>query len=616
MKKALIITIITLLLAGFISCNGNVDEKLWKNKEDAPENVTVTFVSNGGTSVDNQTILKGTCAEKPENPTFNSYTFSGWFLKNSATEFDFSTPVNESITLYAHWEGIVETKNTIESLDLSSDSQITVQISPVSSKDTTVSIPAGAISATGSHSSELAVTSYSIEISTAAFEISGSTNNNLAVAGIDCTLKIDDEIVSDFNAPIIVTTYIPKGLSSVEVVYNGVDDKAQPVANNSTPGSTVAEIFNSDTEMGDKLGYSKESGKLRFSTIHFSEFYVATNAEVYIVEDADPTNVSAMTLGEFRDIVNNGTNCKGFTVKVLKDCDYTNEDWIPIGIYSYDGGNLKPFGGNFDGNNKTIKLKNTNITAEENYEYFGFFAFILNLDADTAETPPIEIKNIILDVNFASDNQYMNIGGLSSQIHKNVDITNVKVKGSIDSTRVTGGLYGDANCDEDYNSQHITDCIVEANLKAHSVRNENNWLCIGGILGQSVVGEQEGVFVTNCKFTGIIETFFDENHNNGAQSYLGYVMGKGGSETPYDKTTIYNFTVGEGSSINGYQTAKGNGSLGESAGYPFEGFNKYNGENTYTGTPNPSKELLGGYFGKCTIDEVTSQGNYPHGGTE
>lgn len=42
-------------------------------------------------------------ADKPAEPTKTDYIFLGWFTKDG-TEFDFSTAVNEDITLYAKWE--------------------------------------------------------------------------------------------------------------------------------------------------------------------------------------------------------------------------------------------------------------------------------------------------------------------------------------------------------------------------------------------------------------------------------------------------------------------------------------------------------------------------------
>lgn len=70
---------------------------------------TVTF--DGGTEplvIPSQEILKGNTVTQPANPSSLSGTFMGWFSDVAlTTPYDFSSPVNESMTLYAKW-GIIE----------------------------------------------------------------------------------------------------------------------------------------------------------------------------------------------------------------------------------------------------------------------------------------------------------------------------------------------------------------------------------------------------------------------------------------------------------------------------------------------------------------------------
>jgi uncharacterized repeat protein (TIGR02543 family) len=66
---------------------------------------TVTFVSNGGSSVGRQTVdFSGTVAE-PAAPTRTGYTFEGWYREGRLTAtWNFATgTVTESMTLYAKW---------------------------------------------------------------------------------------------------------------------------------------------------------------------------------------------------------------------------------------------------------------------------------------------------------------------------------------------------------------------------------------------------------------------------------------------------------------------------------------------------------------------------------
>jgi len=62
---------------------------------------TVTFDSNGGTSVSSVVVTKDEKVSEPANPTRDGYTFNGWYLDGE--KYDFSTPVTKDITLKAQW---------------------------------------------------------------------------------------------------------------------------------------------------------------------------------------------------------------------------------------------------------------------------------------------------------------------------------------------------------------------------------------------------------------------------------------------------------------------------------------------------------------------------------
>lgn len=67
------------------------------------DSVTVSFIANGGTTVPSQIIAKGDTAASVQT-TRTGYTFRGWSTdKDNYTAFDFITPVNEDLTLYAFW---------------------------------------------------------------------------------------------------------------------------------------------------------------------------------------------------------------------------------------------------------------------------------------------------------------------------------------------------------------------------------------------------------------------------------------------------------------------------------------------------------------------------------
>ncbi|MCL2045003.1 MAG: InlB B-repeat-containing protein [Oscillospiraceae bacterium] len=66
---------------------------------------TVTFNSNGGSSVASQTVAAGGKVTKPSDPTKTDSTFGGWYSDSELTNaYDFNANVTANITLYAKWD--------------------------------------------------------------------------------------------------------------------------------------------------------------------------------------------------------------------------------------------------------------------------------------------------------------------------------------------------------------------------------------------------------------------------------------------------------------------------------------------------------------------------------
>lgn len=77
------------------------------------ETITITFNSNGGSSVESMIINKGTELSLPEAPTYEEHKFIGWELKDE-TLISNNTKFEEDTTLFAKWEEEkkTETKKT------------------------------------------------------------------------------------------------------------------------------------------------------------------------------------------------------------------------------------------------------------------------------------------------------------------------------------------------------------------------------------------------------------------------------------------------------------------------------------------------------------------------
>ncbi len=71
---------------------------------------TISFETNGGSTVAKVFVTKGKLLAAPANPTKAGFVFDGWYTdKALTTKYDFTTPVTKSFTLYAKWIATEET---------------------------------------------------------------------------------------------------------------------------------------------------------------------------------------------------------------------------------------------------------------------------------------------------------------------------------------------------------------------------------------------------------------------------------------------------------------------------------------------------------------------------
>jgi len=82
----------------------NPSQNQTPTKPEEVKKYTVTFNSNGGSSIGAQTITAGGKATKPKDPTREGFTFINWTHNGGA--YDFNQAVNGNIILVANWEVI------------------------------------------------------------------------------------------------------------------------------------------------------------------------------------------------------------------------------------------------------------------------------------------------------------------------------------------------------------------------------------------------------------------------------------------------------------------------------------------------------------------------------
>ena len=86
---------------------------------DTTTNFTVTFNSNGGSTVASKTVASGAKVAKPADPTKDGSTFAGWYTDAAlTTAYDFNASVTKSFTLYAKWTAVEIKPNTFPFADV------------------------------------------------------------------------------------------------------------------------------------------------------------------------------------------------------------------------------------------------------------------------------------------------------------------------------------------------------------------------------------------------------------------------------------------------------------------------------------------------------------------
>ena len=94
------------------SINTNNDEDIVLYAKWADNEYTITFNTNGGSTISQIKGNYGDEIEQPINPTKKGYNFIGWYTDPELTEeYEFDTIPSENITLYAGW--VEEDKNII-----------------------------------------------------------------------------------------------------------------------------------------------------------------------------------------------------------------------------------------------------------------------------------------------------------------------------------------------------------------------------------------------------------------------------------------------------------------------------------------------------------------------
>ena len=108
-KKFVLAGLVLLAITGLLALAGCKNDSVPETRK-----YTVTFNTDGGSTVASQTVESGQKATRPAaDPTLEGSWFLGWYSDEGlAKKFDFNTPITTATTVYAKWSYKLHTKPT------------------------------------------------------------------------------------------------------------------------------------------------------------------------------------------------------------------------------------------------------------------------------------------------------------------------------------------------------------------------------------------------------------------------------------------------------------------------------------------------------------------------
>ncbi len=455
---------------------------------------TITFDTQGGTSIDSITANAGTSIKKPNDPTKEGYDFKKW---------DKSIPdlmPASDMTITALWKinqytitFKIDAETEIKSITADYGTPVEKPNNPIKEgytfngwdKTLPDTMPAESLTLTANWELNTTTITYSSD-EICLFDEDGILSEE-EFKGVTASLdKIDGTIISTLSYD--VKTINVAFATQYSEYYNftgwfvNADDNYIKVTNE------LGEILESVQNYTDEKGRWIYVGE----KITLISGFIKKNPKY--ISNAD----------DLQNIKENGK------YMLIDDIDLTSITWTPIQLFE----------GTIDGNNKTIKGLNCDIYMKDGGDSWGLFITINN-----AEISKINFENVnIKGANVGNKGGYYYIGTLASYA-SNSNISEISVKsGTIDShgsyggsSRI-GGIIGEAySCN--FNNCTNESTIYGAKGSAH----------VGGIVGYC-----SGTKDQQCTFTECI--------NNGnitavTMVYHGYASAAGIVGTSNKKTT-------------------------------------------------------------------------------
>lgn len=269
--------------------------------EGAPETITITFDSRGGSKVDSITINKGTELTLPSNPTYKGYRFVTWETANGTPVYD-KALLSESMTLYAKWEKIQEEKpqssKPEETISLSVDNKYLHRRGRITTAKVTANVQNSSNSKVtySLSSTACAKIDSSTGVITAKTESEIGSNIQICEAGETVTVtgklpsgksasvkvNIEKDLYAHFTGSENNNTFV--GLGTSKTFYNAGEREFSITANQSVTWNAKCE---------DEVPYLGTTCKYIGKTSSTPTIFKGTLASIYTNSDGSTSNRSA-----------------------------------------------------------------------------------------------------------------------------------------------------------------------------------------------------------------------------------------------------------------------------------------------------------------------------------
>jgi uncharacterized repeat protein (TIGR02543 family) len=258
-SKSALVKVPLAQMTAYDEADGNPGDGMWWGwtLQERVSTYTVSFDSNGGSSVSNQTINEGDKVTQPTDPTKEGYIFNGWYSDEETTNlwnFDTDT-VTSDITLYADW---------------------IVNNSGGAATTGGTTIQTGSITLTLTDSSGNPLAYYPVELHSTV--ISSTTDGNGQVTFTDVTLEDHELVIFDKEGIELGTIYLTMSESDTN--------------STSINGTTVLIYFN-ESAVSVSIEIAVEGTELvvETATINDNPKTGASDLAVYIGEGSDRVDI-------------------------------------------------------------------------------------------------------------------------------------------------------------------------------------------------------------------------------------------------------------------------------------------------------------------------------------